>query len=139
MHARVILIIKKIKISERRRGKLPSKVYLFCQYEWTHDGYNDHHQRAKSSSKNWTFFLYHQSLDIVWDAWCHYPLNIGKEGKNRAEETKLSHFPRHNSKKKSVYRERENYSIGSSKEVHVPANSPNRALVLHRKCHSNSL
>jgi hypothetical protein len=33
MHARVILIIKKIKISERRRGKLPSKVYLFCQYE----------------------------------------------------------------------------------------------------------
>lgn len=106
MHARVILIIKKIKISERRRGKLPSKVYLFCQYEWTHDGYNDHHQRAKSSSKNWTFFLYHQSLDIVWDAWCHYPLNIGKEGKNRAEETKLSHFPRHNSKKKSIYIQR---------------------------------
>jgi prolyl oligopeptidase PreP (S9A serine peptidase family) len=46
-------------------GKLPSKEYFFCQDEGAHDGNNDHHQGAKGSSKNWTFLLYHYSLDIV--------------------------------------------------------------------------
>ena len=30
---------------------LPSKIYFFCKDEGTHDGYDNHHQRAESSNE----------------------------------------------------------------------------------------
>lgn len=44
---------------------VPSEENLFSKDKRTHDGYNDHHQRAKSCSKHWPFHLHHQSLDVV--------------------------------------------------------------------------
>lgn len=46
---------------------LPSKIYFFCKDEGTHDGYDNHHQRAESSNENRPFFLHDNPLNIVGD------------------------------------------------------------------------
>lgn len=53
------------KKKKRVAIKLPSKENLFCQDERAHNGNNYHHQGAKGSCKDRSFFLYHQPLDIV--------------------------------------------------------------------------